>query len=89
MTFQELCKVLGGGPVTEERGTLKCQVPTLQVQALSTLEGLDVWNTGFPGCFYFWAPCDEGTARYVGVVSIGPPPRKFGGGTIELFTHFD
>jgi hypothetical protein len=84
MTFDELRIKLDGGPLIERDATCVSEIHSLPVNVLESLDGLDIRDTGFPGCFYFWVPVAEGVAQYVGRVSIGPPPRKHGKGTLTL-----
>jgi hypothetical protein len=78
MTFDELRNVLGGGPVTSGQGMAEraCKVPSLPAHLLDSIDGIQVVDTDFPGCFHFWVPVDEGEARYIGVVTIGSSQRK-------------
>jgi hypothetical protein len=84
MTFDELRRKLGGGRLIERDATWVSEIPSLPVHVLDSLDGLRIWDTGFPGCFSFWVPAAEGKVQYVGIVSIGPSQRKHGKGTLTL-----
>ena len=82
MTFDELRIKLGGGPVRSDRFRPYCEVPVLRVEVFDSIP-VQIEDTGFPGCFRFFVPVDEGDAMYTGVVEIGPI-REHGRGKLEL-----
>lgn len=87
ITFDDLRIRLGGGPVltSEDRFGSYCEILRLSAEELGSIDGLTMWDTGFPGCFRFIVPVVEGEAIYTGVVEIGSKPLRHLKGTLELW----